>query len=98
MTGALTPINLKRIRQSRPGGTWRDWDDELVAACHRRANGSKSTSVYGRMRWSAPAPTITTKFHVYGTGRFGHPEQDRTISLRDSRPATGIPGKLRVRA
>ena len=91
VTGTLTPLNLNRIRQSRPGGSWRDWDDELVAACHRRESGGKSTSVYGRMRWDAPAPTITTKFHVYGTGRFGHPEQDRTISLREAALLQGFP-------
>ena len=36
------------------------------------------------MRWDKPAPTITTQFCYYSTGRFGHPEQDRTISLREA--------------
>ncbi len=35
------------------------------------------------MRWSGIAPTITTQFCYYSTGRFGHPEQDRTISIRE---------------
>jgi DNA (cytosine-5)-methyltransferase 1 len=35
------------------------------------------------MVWEAPAPTLTTQFYNYGTGRFGHPEQDRAISFRE---------------
>jgi DNA (cytosine-5)-methyltransferase 1 len=80
----LTPLNLKRIRASRPGGTWRDWPVSLQAACHRRATGSTYPSVYGRMDWDQPAPTITTQCFGYGNGRFGHPEQDRAISLREA--------------
>jgi len=40
--------------------------------------------VYGRMAWDEPAPTITTQCYGYGSGRFGHPEQDRAISLREA--------------
>ena len=40
-------------------------------------------SVYGRMSWDQIGPTITTQFNNYGTGRFGHPEQDRALSLRE---------------
>ena len=35
------------------------------------------------MEWDQPSPTITTEFYNYGTGRFGHPEQDRALSLRE---------------
>ncbi|MDK2599135.1 DNA cytosine methyltransferase [Bacillus stercoris] len=35
------------------------------------------------MSWDEPAPTMTTQFFGYGNGRFGHPEQDRAISLRE---------------
>jgi len=35
------------------------------------------------MRWDTPAPTITTQFCYYSTGRFGHPKQNRAISLRE---------------
>jgi DNA (cytosine-5)-methyltransferase 1 len=80
----LTDINLRRIRASKPGGTWRDWDESLVAQCHRRESGDTYPSVYGRMEWDEPAPTITTQSFGYGNGRFGHPEQDRAISLREA--------------
>ncbi len=81
---SLSPLNLARIRSSRPGGTWRDWPAELQAACHRKATGLTYPSVYGRMEWDQPAPTITTQCFGYGNGRFGHPEQDRAISLREA--------------
>lgn len=75
--------NQARIKQSKPGGTWKDWDVHLRAPCHQRKSGETYTSVYGRMEWDAPAPTITTQFHNFGSGRFGHPEQDRALSIRE---------------
>lgn len=87
----LSPLNLCRIRASRPGGTWRDWPDRLVADCHRRESGSTYPSVYGRMTWDDPSPTITTQFYGFGNGRFGHPEQDRAISLREGAILQGFP-------
>lgn len=82
-TSKLTTINLQRIRHSKPGGTWRDWPRELIARCHREKTGKTYPSVYGRMKWDKPSPTITTQFYGFGNGRFGHPEQDRAISLRE---------------
>ncbi len=79
----LSPVNMARIEASRPGGTWRDWQEDLVAECHKRRSGKTYPSVYGRMSWSGPAPTITTQFYGFGNGRFGHPEQNRAISLRE---------------
>lgn len=84
VTSSLTARNLHRIRASRPGGTWRDWPKELVADCHRAASGRTYPSVYGRMEWDKPAPTMTTQCFGFGNGRFGHPEQDRAISLREA--------------
>jgi len=80
----LSDLNMKRMRQSRPGGTWRDWDPELVAECHKKSSGKTYPSVYGRMTWDAPSPTMTTQCFGFGNGRFGHPVQDRAISLREA--------------
>jgi DNA (cytosine-5)-methyltransferase 1 len=79
----LKEINLKRIRASKPNGTWEDWEDDLKLACHKKKTGRTYKAVYGRMSWEEPASTITTQFHNYGTGRFGHPEQDRALTLRE---------------
>ncbi|MEY8241324.1 MAG: DNA cytosine methyltransferase [Cycloclasticus sp.] len=80
----LSDINIKRIKASKPGGTWKDWPLELQAECHKRDSGKKYTSVYGRMRWNELSPTITTQFYNYGSGRYGHPSQTRAISLREA--------------
>lgn len=79
----LSTLNLERIKQSVPGGTWRDWDESLLPECYKKKSGSTYSSVYGRMSWDNVSPTLTTQFNQYGTGRFGHPEQDRAISLRE---------------
>lgn len=76
----LSPKNRDRIAQSKPGGSWADWDDCLLNECHRNAY---YPAPYGRMRWDHLAPTITTQFCYYSTGRFGHPEQNRAISVRE---------------
>lgn len=80
----LSELNLRRIRASKPGGTWRDWDTDLLAECHKKFSGETYPSVYGRMEWDTPSPTITTQCFGYGNGRFGHPEQDRAITLREA--------------
>lgn len=80
---SLTPINIKRIRASRPGGTWQEWPVDLRLSCHQKESGSSYKNVYGRMIWDAPSPTVTTQFVGFGNGRFGHPSQDRAISLRE---------------
>lgn len=80
----LSPTNMKRIKATPAAGGWRDWDSSLVLTCHSKDTGKSYCSVYGRMRWDAPAPTMTTLCTGIGNGRFGHPEQHRAISLREA--------------
>lgn len=80
---ALSVLNLERIRASQPGGTWEDWPDHLKLECHKKESGATFKSVYGRMQWDLPSGTITTQSSNVGTGRFGHPAQDRALSLRE---------------
>jgi len=82
-SAALSKTNLKRIKKSIPGGSWRDWNENLRADCHKKESGDTYGSVYARMKWNKPSPTVTTQFFSFGTGRFGHPEQDRAISIRE---------------
>jgi DNA (cytosine-5)-methyltransferase 1 len=84
VTSTLSMKNLQRIKASRPGGTWRDWPQHLVADCHKADTGRTYPGVYGRMEWDKPAPTMTTQCYGFGNGRFGHPTQDRAISLREA--------------
>jgi len=88
---SLSPLNLKRIQASRPGGCWRDWPSDLVAKCHREESGQTYPSVYGRMEWDKPSPTITTQFFGFGNGRFGHPDQDRALTLREGATLQSFP-------
>ncbi|MBD1939434.1 DNA cytosine methyltransferase [Microcoleus sp. FACHB-68] len=80
----LSALNLRRIRASKPGGSWRDWPEDLIAKCHLKTSGKTYPAVYGRMEWDKPSPTITTQCFGFGNGRFGHPKQDRAISLREA--------------
>lgn len=87
----LSSLNIERIRASKPGGTWRDWPNHLVAECHRKESGRTYPGVYGRMEWDAPSPTLTTQYYGFGNGRFGHPDQERAISLREGAILQGFP-------
>ncbi|MDD4110729.1 MAG: DNA cytosine methyltransferase [Clostridia bacterium] len=85
-TRKLSPLNLKRIKATpHNGGSAHDWDKELVLKCHKKKTGKTYMgSVYGRMRWDEPSPTMTTQCIGLGNGRYGHPTQDRAISLREA--------------
>ncbi|MEO1218808.1 MAG: DNA (cytosine-5-)-methyltransferase [Bacteroidota bacterium] len=80
----LSDLNKKRIISTPEGGGWKDWDESLKLDCHKKETGKSYGSVYGRMKWNEPAPTMTTHCTGLGNGRFGHPEQDRAISLREA--------------
>lgn len=90
-SSSLSELNKKRIKVSVPGGSWHDWPQELVANCHKSESGKGYRSVYGRMSWDKPSPTITTQFYGFGNGRFGHPDQDRALSLREGAILQGFP-------
>jgi DNA (cytosine-5)-methyltransferase 1 len=80
----LAPITKKRIKATPEGGGWQDWDKSLLLECHKKDGGQMYRSVYGRMSWDDVAPTMTTYCIGLNNGRFGHPEQDRAISLREA--------------
>ncbi|WP_310555190.1 DNA cytosine methyltransferase [Flavobacterium sp.] len=80
----LNTINKKRIQATKEGGSWKDWDESLWLECHKKESGKDFGSVYGRMKWNDVAPTMTTYCIGLSNGRFGHPEQDRAISLREA--------------
>lgn len=95
-TTKLSKVNIDRIKQSRPNGTWEDWDEELILNCHKKESGKSYKSVYGRMSWDEPAPTITTQFYNYGTGRFGHPDQNRALTLREGAMLQTFPKSYKI--
>jgi len=83
ITRKLSPKNLERIKQITIDGGGREmWDEKYNLECYRNHSGHKD--VYGRMHWNKPAPTLTCKCISLSNGRFGHPEQNRAISLREA--------------
>lgn len=80
---ALSEKNLKRIKRTTPNGgnrfDWKNSPDLQIRAYENKDDCFRN--VYGRMYWDRPAPTITTRFNSFSNGRFGHPEQDRAISI-----------------
>jgi len=79
---ALTAINLKRISLTPEGGGRESWPQKLWLDCHRGHKGH--SDVYGRLAWKKPAAGLTTRCISYSNGRFGHPEQNRAISVREA--------------
>jgi DNA (cytosine-5)-methyltransferase 1 len=81
----LSDRNLQRIQKTPLNGgsrvAWRE-DPELQIEAYR-GKDEIFRDVYGRMNWEEPAPTITTRFNSLSNGRFGHPEENRALSLRE---------------
>lgn len=79
----MAPINIERLRRTRPGATRRTLPKSLRPACHKEVNEGYA-NVYGRMTWDQLPVTITGGFATLSKGRFGHPSQLRTISVREA--------------
>jgi DNA (cytosine-5)-methyltransferase 1 len=79
---SLSALNLKRIISTPRGGSRADWPKKLELVCHQEHSGY--TDVYGRMFKNQPAPALTTRCVSLSNGRFGHPTQNRAISVREA--------------
>lgn len=83
VTRRLTEDNRQRLIHAKPGGNGSDLPDHLRPPCHRGGYTGFS-NVYGRLEWDEPSATITAGCTTLSKGRFGHPEKDRTLSLREA--------------
>ena len=99
---ALSEMNLARIRATpHDGGNRVGWTaaSGLQLKCHtktQKRDGKKTkysghTDVYGRLWWDRPSTGLTTRCNSYSNGRFGHPEQDRALSIREAARIQGFP-------
>lgn len=79
----ISAANMERLRWAKPGGSWRDIPEEYRVPCHR-GDYNGFSNVYGRMDWDAVAPTMTGGCTTLSKGRFGHPIEHRTISVREA--------------
>lgn len=81
-TMRLAPQNLERLKATpRDGGT-------------SKRSGTAFDDSYARMYWDRPAPTITTRCVSFSNGRFGHPEFDRAITVREAALLQGFPKRF----
>ena len=97
-TTSLSALNLKRLKATpKDGGNRLAWknDPELQLNAYK---GKDNTfrDVYARTWWDRPAPTITTKYTSYSNGRFGHPEQDRALSVREGAALQSFPDSFKI--
>ena len=92
----LLELNMRRIQASyHDGGGRNNWPQELWPECYTRTNKngkthSGHTDCYGRLWWDRPATGLTTRCISYSNGRFGHPEQDRALSVREAARLQGF--------
>jgi DNA (cytosine-5)-methyltransferase 1 len=48
-------------------------------------------NAYARLEWNRPANTITKSFVNLGSGKFGHPDQDRGVTIREAARLQSFP-------
>ena len=90
----LAPINLERITHIPQGGNWRNVPYSLLPAGMRRARRTDHTKRYGRLHSDRQASTILTKCDIHW-GAYIHPEQDRTITVREAARFQSFPDSFR---
>lgn len=87
--GRMSATNIARIRAVPEGGSRLDLPEHLQLACHK--SGHRHLDTYGRLAWNKPAGTITARFDSFTRGRFGHPVEDRSVTLREGARLQGFP-------
>jgi DNA (cytosine-5)-methyltransferase 1 len=83
--------NIRRIEALTPGQDWRDLPHELLPAGMQRALRKDHTRRYRRMIWDGVARSIITRFRDPKSGEYIHPEQTRTISIREAARIQSFP-------
>lgn len=93
----ITKINEERFSHVPPGGGWKDIPYDLRLKCHQKVDTASGgwPDVYGRLEWDKQCPTITAGFDSFTRGRYGHPSQNRAITLREGAMLQGFPVNYR---
>lgn len=85
----LSPVNIERIKHVPQGGGRASLPAHLQLECHK--GNHRHLDTYGRLAWAEPAVTITARFDSFTRGRFGHPEENRSITLREGARLQSFP-------
>ena len=89
---AHAPITLERLRHiPLDGGSRESLPDHLQLSCHKDRNKHSFPDSYGRLKWDDVAPTLTTGCTDLTKGRYAHPEQNRSITLREAARLQSFP-------
>lgn len=88
---SLSETNKERLRYAKPGKVWTEIPEYLRPPCHR-GKYKGFANVYGRLDWDQPSVTITGGCTTLSKGRFGHPCEERTISVREAALLQTFPG------
>lgn len=87
---SLSATNIERLKYIHSqNGSRNCLPDNLVLQCHR--NHKTHTDTYGVMALNRPAPTLTSGCTTISKGRYGHPTQNRGISLREAAKLQSFP-------
>lgn len=87
----LSKQNLLRIKRLKPGQDWRSLPREMLPEGMKRALLKDHTRRYRRMKWDGIARSIITRFRDPKSGEYTHPEQHRTISIREAARIQSFP-------
>ena len=87
----LSPANLTRMAGIKPGQDWRDLPHELLPSSMQRALRKDHTRRYRRMTWDGVPRSVITRFRDPKSGEYTHPEQNRTITIREAARLQGFP-------
>ncbi|MBC3494435.1 DNA cytosine methyltransferase [Pseudomonas sp. SWRI100] len=79
----MSQINIERLKHIPPGGGRNDLPDHLQLPCHKNNPSHRHVEVYGRLAWDKPSGTITARFDSFTRGRYAHPVEHRSITLRE---------------
>jgi len=87
----LSSANLARLAHIKPGQDWRDLPRDLLPSGMQRALRKDHTRRYRRMTWDGVPRAVITRFRDPKSGEYTHPEQDRTITIREAARLQGFP-------
>lgn len=80
----LSDTNKRRLDYIRKhGGDRANIAENMQLDCHKKENVSY-TDTYGVLDLNKPSPTITSGCTIISKGRYGHPVQNRGLSVREA--------------